>query len=77
MSAGAAAEIARCCSASFRSSGSSGVAAAAPSLAMALGYDINDALEQSFTGDLGYPPSRPTVVACCTASLREKTPSFR
>ena len=28
-------------------------------------------------GDLGYPPSRPIAVACCTASLREETPSFR
>ena len=24
-----------------------------------------------------YSPSRPTAVACCTASLREETPSFR
>jgi hypothetical protein len=27
--------------------------------------------------DLGYPPSRPITVACCTASLREETLSFR
>ena len=53
------------------------VVAAAPSLAMALGYDIDDALEQSSGGDLGYSPSRPTAVARCTASLREETPSFR
>ena len=25
----------------------------------------------------GYPPSRPIAIACCTASLREETPSFR
>ena len=53
------------------------VVAAAPSLAMALGYDIDDALEQRPVCDLGYAPSRPTVVAWCTASLREETPSFR
>jgi 4-carboxymuconolactone decarboxylase len=28
-------------------------------------------------GDLAYPPSRPTVVACPTASLREETPKLR
>ena len=27
--------------------------------------------------ELGYPPSRPIAVACCTASLRDETPSFR
>ena len=53
------------------------VVAAAPSLAMALGYDVDDALEAHSCGDLGYSPSRPTPVACSTASLREETPSFR
>ena len=53
------------------------VVAAAPSLAMALGYDVDDALEEHSGGDLGYSPSRPTAVACSTASLREETPSFR
>ncbi len=51
--------------------------AAAPNLAMALGYDINDALERPSAGDVGYPPSSPIAVACCTASVREETPSFR
>jgi hypothetical protein len=27
--------------------------------------------------DFGYPPRRPIDVACCTASLREETLSFR
>ena len=53
------------------------VVAAAPSLAMALGYDVDAAQNVSPPGDLGYAPSRPTVVAHRTASLREETPSFR
>ncbi len=45
------------------------VVAAAPKLAMALGYDTNDALEPASVGDIGgYPPSRPIAVACSTAS---------
>jgi len=27
--------------------------------------------------DVGYPPSRPTAIARCTASLREEAPSLR
>jgi alkylhydroperoxidase/carboxymuconolactone decarboxylase family protein YurZ len=53
------------------------VVAAAPNLAMALGYDVDDALAAHSASDLGYSPSRPTTVACSTASLREETPSFR
>ena len=53
------------------------VVAAAPSLAMALGYDVDDAMEAHSGGDLGYSPSRPTAVTCSTASLREETPSLR
>jgi hypothetical protein len=36
-----------------------------------------DAAGVSPVSGLGYPPSRPVVVACCTASLRDETPSFR
>ena len=36
-----------------------------------------DAAGVSPVSELGYPPSRPVVVACCTASLRDETPSFR
>jgi 4-carboxymuconolactone decarboxylase len=53
------------------------VVAAAPKLAMALGYDIEEALDISLGRDVGYPPSRPTAIARCTASLREEAPSFR
>jgi hypothetical protein len=31
----------------------------------------------NLVSQLGYPPSSPVVVACCTASLRDETPSFR
>ena len=41
------------------------------------GYDVEEALEHRPGRDVGYPPSRPTAVACCTAPLREETPSFR
>jgi hypothetical protein len=51
------------------------VVAAAPSLAMALGYDVDDAIDDDLA--LDYSPRRPTAVACRTASLREETPSFR
>ena len=40
------------------------VVAAAPKLALALGYDLEEALEISLESDVGYPPSRPTAVAC-------------
>ena len=54
------------------------VVAAAPKLALALGYDIDDGAGTPVRcSDVGYPPSRPIAVACCTASLREETPSFR
>ena len=53
------------------------VAAADPNSGAGLGYDINDAFNKRRLGDLDYPPSRPTVVARWTASLREETPSFR
>ena len=53
------------------------VVAAAPKLAMALGYDIDEALGAAVRGSAAYPPSRPIAVACSTASLRDDTPSFR
>ena len=51
--------------------------AAAPRLALALGHDIDDALEQGTAGDLGSSPRRPIAVARRTAAPRDDAPSFR
>ncbi len=53
------------------------VVAAAPRLALALGYDIDDALERTRPWSDYEPPMSPSVVARSTASLREDTPSLR
>ena len=53
------------------------VVAAAPKLALALGYDVDDAFETSRAADVGSAAEQPDRGGLSTASLREETPSFR
>ena len=57
---------------------SPGVVAAAPKVAMALGYDIDEALDGlAPRADRTLAAEQADRVACSTASLRDETPSLR